>query len=298
MAVTCRPAERTQSPFNEASLIAFLWGALCKESSRCSLLWGGGSWHGAAQGVTGVTSRSGHPGVLGCCLSPQRVAVPHNQAALLAGPEACSCCRGIERCLLQGSGPQVLILKSSMPASTKVLHYRLHTATFPTLTPAKLVQAAQGPVHPSPPLLKQLLRLPSQAPCPRAPCALNETSRKQLQPASIWGEPDVNARISTHHGGIDLSQKPGVVLLNSLQALQHGRDVGVTEQEGSVWGEKTAALGCPSHPHSFTALVAHTQTTFSAVPPHSHMAWKCHQLDIFLIRRKRPFTSLYLHRIS
>lgn len=53
-AVTCRPAERTQPSFNEASLIALLWGALCKEGSCCfpplerrQLAQGctGGHWH-------------------------------------------------------------------------------------------------------------------------------------------------------------------------------------------------------------------------------------------------------------
>lgn len=54
---------------------------------------------------------------------------------------------------------------------------------------------------------------------------------------------------SAHHGRVDLSQQPGVVLLHSLQALQHGRDVGVTEQEGSVCGERTAVRGLsPYHP--------------------------------------------------
>lgn len=64
MAVTCRPAERTQPPFNEASLIAFLWGALCKESSCCSPPLERGQLVQGCTGVTGVTSRSGHPGVL------------------------------------------------------------------------------------------------------------------------------------------------------------------------------------------------------------------------------------------
>lgn len=95
MAVTCRPAERTQPPFNEASLIAFLWGALYKESSCCFLLWGGGSWRGVAREVAGITSRSGDPGVLGCCSSPLGVAVPCDQAALLAGPEVWECWRGL-----------------------------------------------------------------------------------------------------------------------------------------------------------------------------------------------------------
>lgn len=69
------------------------------------------------------------------------------------------------------------------------------------------------------------------------------TLREQPQSVGIWGEPDVKSRTSTHHGGVNLSQKPGVVLLNSFQALQHGRDVGVTEQEGSIWGEKALLKG-------------------------------------------------------
>lgn len=121
-----------------------------------------------------------------------------------------------------------------MPARCEVPHYRLHTAIFPTPTPARLTPAAQGPVHHSSPLLELLLLLPSPAPCPRAPHALNETSHEQPQPAGVWREPGGKAGTSTHHGGVNLSQKPGVVLLDSLQALQHGRDVGVTEQEGSV----------------------------------------------------------------
>ena len=172
---------------------------------------------------------------------------------------------------MQGTGPQVLILKSSIPARTKVPHYRLHTAISPTLTPARLAQTAQGPVHRSPPLLELLLLLPSSAPSPRAPCDLNETSHEQPQPSSIWGEPDVKARISTHHGGVDLSQKPGVVLLDSLQALQHGRDVGVTEQEGSVWGEKTAARGGSLSPVWFdSAACSHTNHLFCRPPSLPH----------------------------
>lgn len=193
MAVTCQPAERTQPPFNEASLIAFLWGALYKESSCCFLLWGRDSWHGVAQEVAGITSRSGHPGVLGCFSSPLGVAVPCDQAALLAGPEAWECWRGLWRCLLQGTSPQVLVLKSSTPARSEVPHCRLHAAISPTPAPASLAQAAWGPVHHSPPLLELFLLFPSPAPCPTAPCALNETSHEQLQPAGVWGDADGKA---------------------------------------------------------------------------------------------------------
>jgi len=122
---------------------------------------------------------------------------------------------------------------------------RYLTAISPTPTPARLTQAAQGLVHRSPPLLELVSLLPRPVPRPRAPCALNETWHEQPQPGSVWGETDGKAGTSTHHGGVDLSQKPGVVLLDSLQALQHGRDVGVTEQEGSVWGEKTVVWGVP-----------------------------------------------------
>lgn len=82
MAVTCRPAERTQLPFNGASLSALLWGALCKESSCCShclgrskMVWGctGGDWHHQQEWA---------PRCPGLLLVPRTVAVPHNQAAL------------------------------------------------------------------------------------------------------------------------------------------------------------------------------------------------------------------------
>lgn len=36
-----------------------------------------------------------------------------------------------------------------------------------------------------------------------------------------------------YHGRVDLSQQTGVVLFHSFQALEHGCDVGVTQQEGS-----------------------------------------------------------------
>lgn len=124
------------------------------------------------------------------------------------------------------------------------------------------MQAGQGPVAHSPPLLEQLLLVPSPASCPRAPSALNVTLQEQPQPVGIWGEPDGKSRTSTHHGGVNLSQKPGVVLLNSFQALQHGRDVGVTEQEGSIWGDKNAAQGSPSHPHGLTHQLLTCKSTF------------------------------------
>lgn len=55
--------------------------------------------------------------------------------------------------------------------------------------------------------------------------------------------------VSAHHGCVDLSQQPGVVLLDSLQALQHGCDVGVTEQEGCVCRERITVRGLSPHCH-------------------------------------------------
>lgn len=156
----------------------------------------------------------------------------------------------------KGASYMELVLRSS----TQILGASLNQGAplqaphshFPHPDPLQVTQAGQGPAPHSPPLLEQLLLVPSPAPRPRAPHTLNVTMREQPQLDGIWGDPDVKSGTSTHHGGVDLSQKPGVVLLNSFQALQHGRDVGVTEQEGSIWGENNAAQGSPSHPHSLT----------------------------------------------
>lgn len=75
-AVMCRPAERTQTLFNEASLITLLWGALCKESSCCSPM----RRRQLAQGGTGLVASPAGGGIWLSWVLPNPLSVADPEA--------------------------------------------------------------------------------------------------------------------------------------------------------------------------------------------------------------------------